>query len=168
MFANIPSVWISKHPLHSPATHTHLDRFCHCKINLHNYSSTRCFKILRGTDTDHSFLKLVCTKFLYFTDLSFGLLLFSRSVMSDSLWPHGLQHTRLPCPSPTPRACSNSCSSSQWCHPTISSSVTHFSSCPQTFQPSRSFLMSQFFASGGQILELQQQSFQWISRVDFL
>ena len=57
MFANIPSVWISKHPLHSPATHTHLDRFCHCKINLHNYSSTRCFKILRGTDTDHSFLR---------------------------------------------------------------------------------------------------------------
>ena len=51
---------------------------------------------------------------------------FSRSVMSDSLWPHGLQHARLPCPSPAPRACSNSCPSSPWCHPTISSSVVPF------------------------------------------
>ena len=54
---------------------------------------------------------------------------FSHSVLSDSLWPHGLQHARLPCPSPTPRACSNSCPSSWWCHPTISSSVVPFSSC---------------------------------------
>ena len=65
MFANIPSVWISKHSLHFPATHTHLDRFCHCKINLHNYSSTRCFKILRGTDTDHSFLRNWFVQSLY-------------------------------------------------------------------------------------------------------
>ena len=70
--------------------------------------------------------------------------------MSDSLWPHGLQHARLPCPSPTPRTCSNSCPSSQWCHPTISSFVVSFSSCLQSFPASRSFLMSQFFASGGQ------------------
>ena len=70
--------------------------------------------------------------------------------MSNSLWPHGLQHARLPCPSPTPEACSNSCSSSQWCHPTISSSVVPFSSCPQSFPASGSFPMSQFFASGGQ------------------
>ena len=54
---------------------------------------------------------------------------FSRSVMSDSLWPHGLHNTRLPCPSPTPRVCSNSCLSCQWCHPTTSSSVVPFSSC---------------------------------------
>ena len=54
-------------------------------------------------------------------------------VMSDSLWPHGLQHTRLPCPSPSPGVCSNSCALSQWCHPTISSSATPFSSCPQFF-----------------------------------
>ena len=54
---------------------------------------------------------------------------FSCSVVSDSLWPHGLQHTRPPCPSPTPRACSNSCPLSRWCHPTISSSVVPFSSC---------------------------------------
>ena len=75
---------------------------------------------------------------------------FSRSVVSDSLWPHGLQYARLPCPLPTPGACSNSCPSSRWCHPTISSSVVPFSSCLQSFPASGSFLMSQFFASGGQ------------------
>ena len=77
---------------------------------------------------------------------------FSCSVVSDSLWPHGLQHTRLPCPSPTPRACSNSCPSSQWCHPTILSSVhlILFSSCPQSFPVSGSFPVSQLFALGGQ------------------
>ena len=63
---------------------------------------------------------------------------------------HGLKHARLSCPSPTPRACSNSCPSSQWWHPTISSSVTHFSSCLQSFPASGSFQMSQFFTSGGQ------------------
>ena len=75
---------------------------------------------------------------------------FSRSVVSDSLGSHGLQHTRLPCPSPTPGACSNSCSSSQWCHPTVSFSVIPFSSCLQSFPGSGSFQMSQSFASGGQ------------------
>ena len=75
---------------------------------------------------------------------------FSRSVMSDSFWPHGLQHARLPCPSPTPGACSNSCPSRQWCHPTISSSVIPFSSCLQSFPASGSFPMSQFFASDSQ------------------
>ena len=75
---------------------------------------------------------------------------FSHSVVSNSLWPDGLQHARLPYPSPTPRAYSNSCPSSQWCHPTISSSVVPFSSCLQSFPASRSFPVSQFFASGGQ------------------
>ena len=75
---------------------------------------------------------------------------FSRSIMSDSLWPHGLQHTRLPCPSPTPRVYPNSCPFSQWCHPTISSSVIPFSSCLQSLTASGSFQMSQFFASGSQ------------------
>ena len=75
---------------------------------------------------------------------------FSCSVMSDSLWPHGLQHARLPCPSPTPRACSNSRPSSWWCHPTISSSVVPFSSHLHSFPASGSFPVSQFFASGGQ------------------
>ena len=74
----------------------------------------------------------------------------SPSVVSDSLRPHGLQHPRLPCPSPTPRACSNSCPLSQWCHPTISSSVFPFSSCLQSFPASGSFPMSQLFKSGGQ------------------
>ena len=72
------------------------------------------------------------------------------SVMSDSLWPHRLKQARLPCPSPTPEACSNSCSMSQWCHPTISSSVTRFSYCLQSFPASGSFARSQFFTSGGQ------------------
>ena len=72
------------------------------------------------------------------------------SVVSDSLRPHGLQHTRPPCPSPTPRVYSDSCPLSLWCHPTISSSVVPFSACPQTFPASGSFQMSQFFASGGQ------------------
>ena len=67
-----------------------------------------------------------------------------------TLRPHGLQHARLSCPSPTPGACSNSCPLSRWCHPTISSSVAPFSSCPQSFSASGSFPMSQFFASGGQ------------------
>ena len=75
---------------------------------------------------------------------------FSHSVVSDSLQPHGLQHARPPCPSPTPGVHSNSCLLSRWCHPTISSSVVPFSSCPQSFPASGSFQMSQFFASGGQ------------------
>ena len=75
---------------------------------------------------------------------------FSCSVMSYSLWSHGLQHARLPCPSPSPGACSNSCPSSRWSRPTISSSVVPFSSCLQSFSASGSFLMSQLFASGGQ------------------
>ena len=75
---------------------------------------------------------------------------FSHSVESNSLWPHGLQHARLPCPSPTPRTYSNSCPLSWWCHPTISSSVVPFSSCPQSFPASGSLQMSQFFTSGGQ------------------
>ena len=75
---------------------------------------------------------------------------FSCRVVSDSLWPDGLQHTRLPCPSSTPRVDSNSCPLSQWCHPTISSSVVTFTSCPQSFLASESFQLSQFFTSGGQ------------------
>ena len=75
---------------------------------------------------------------------------FSHSVMSSSLQTHGLQHDRLPCPSPNPGACSNSCLFSQWCHPTISSSVVPLSSCLQSFPASGSFQMSQFFTSGGQ------------------
>ena len=74
----------------------------------------------------------------------------SVTVMSDSLQPHGLQHARPSCPSPTPRVYSNSCPLSRWCHPTISPSVIPFSFCPQSFPASGSFPMSQFFTSGGQ------------------
>ena len=82
--------------------------------------------------------------------LSYSWVQFSRSVLSESLWPHGLEHTRPLCPSPTSRVYSNSCPLSRWCHPTILSSVIPFSSRLQSFPASGSFLMSQFFASGGQ------------------
>ena len=95
---------------------------------------------------------------------------FSHSVMSGSAtpWP---KHTRLPCSSPIPEAWSNSCPSSWWCHPTISSAVVPFSSCLQSFSPLGSFPMNQFFTSGHQVakvLKLQHQPFQWIFMVDFL
>ena len=82
-------------------------------------------------------------------NIFWGSVHFSHSVMSSSLWPHGLQHARLPCPSPTPGACSNSYPSSWWHHSTISSSVIPFSHL-QSFPASGSFPMSQFFTSGGQ------------------
>ena len=81
------------------------------------------------------------------------LLLFSLSVMFNSLWPYERQHARLLCPSPSPWVCSNSCPLSQWCHPTVSSSVTPFSSCPQFFPASGSFPMSQLFALGDRSTE---------------
>ena len=96
------------------------------------------------------------------------LLLFNHSVVSDSLWPHGLQHTRLPCPSLSPRVCSNSYSSSRWCHPAILSSVVPISSCLQSFPLSGSFPMSQLFTSGGQSIGasasvLPMNTQDWIS-----
>ena len=95
---------------------------------------------------------------------------FSGSVVSDSLWPHGLQHARPSCPSPTPGVYPDSCPLSQWCHPTISSSVVPFSSCPQSFQTSGSFQMSQLFASGGQSIggSASTSVFQWTPRTDLL
>ena len=74
--------------------------------------------------------------------------------MSDSLWPHEWQHARPPCPSPTPGVCPNPCPLSQWCHPTISSSVVPFFSCPRSFQASGSFQMRQLFTSGGQSIRV--------------
>ena len=81
---------------------------------------------------------------------TYMLLLFTHSVVSDSLRLHGLQHARLPCPSLSPGVCSNSCPLSLWCQPTISSSVSPFSFCPQSFPALGSFLVSWLFASGGQ------------------
>ena len=80
----------------------------------------------------------------------FSSVQFSRSVVSDSLWPHESQHARPPCPSPTPGVHANSRPSSRWCHPAISSSVVPFSSCPQSLPASESFPMSQLFTWGGQ------------------
>ena len=82
--------------------------------------------------------------------IKFSSVQLSHSVVSDSLWPHGLQYARPPCPSPTPGVHSNSCPLSRWCHPTISSSVVPFFSCLQSFPASGSFQMSQLFGSGGQ------------------
>ena len=94
--------------------------------------------LVRGTLTSPSQLRL------------FSSVQFSYWVMSSSLRPHEPQHARPPCPSPTPRVHPNSCPSSQWCHPSISSCVVPFSSCLQSFPASGSFPMSQFFTSGGQ------------------
>ena len=82
--------------------------------------------------------------------MSFSSVQLRHTVVSDSLWSHGLQHTRPPCPSPTPGVYSNSSPLSRWCHPTISSSVIPFSSLLQSFPASGSFPVSQFFAPGGQ------------------
>ena len=92
--------------------------------------------------------KYICTHMFFVA--SFSSVQFSRSLISDSLWPHGLLHARVPWPSPTPGLYSNSCPSSQWCHPATSSSVVPFSSRLQSFPASGIFPMSQFFASGGQ------------------
>ena len=94
------------------------------------------------------FLTLVLVTLL--PSIFLTLVQFSRSVVSGSLQPHVVQHTRLPCPSPTPETCSNSHPLSWWCHPTISSSVVPFSSLPQSSPASGSFQMSHFFTSGGQ------------------
>ena len=96
------------------------------------------------------------------------LLLFSRSVVSNSVTPWTAA-PRFPCPSPSPRACSNSCPSHLWCHPIISSSVVDFYSCLQSFPASGSFLMKRPPSHQvARVLELQHQSFQWMFRIDFL
>ena len=102
-------------------------------------------------------------------------MLFSHSGMSDSLRPHGLQQARLPCPSPTPGVCSNSCPLSQWCHPATSSSAVPFSSRLRSFPASGSFLMSWLFTSGGQSIGvsastsvLPMNTKDWSFRMDWL
>ena len=98
---------------------------------------------------------ITCLLFIWFISLSkIPSVQFSRSVVSDSLQPHELQHARPPCPSPTPRVHPESRPLSQWCHPAISSSVIPFSSLLQSFPTSGSFPMSQFFTSGGQNIEV--------------
>ena len=97
----------------------------------------------------------------------FNSVQFSHSIVSDSSQPHGLQHARPPCPSPTPRVYSNSCPLSQWCHPTVSSSVIPFS-CLQSFPASGSFPMSSLHQVANVLeFQLQHQSFQWLFWTDF-
>ena len=101
-------------------------------------SNRRCLTLkIRGLFENNKIVSRICS------------VQFSRSVMSDSLWPYGLQHARPPCPSPTPGVYSNSCPLSRWCHPDISSSFFPFS-CPQSLPASGSFPMSQLFTWGGQ------------------
>ena len=111
------------------------------------------------TDTSilsYNFLFCVCDENISYLSLSnFEGYQFSFSVVSDSLWPHELQHIRLPCPSPTPRACSISCPLSRWCHPTISFSVIPFASCLQSFSASGFFPVSQLFTTSGSAIRGQ-------------
>ena len=123
----------------------------HC-LNHYNLSSVTEYRY-SGLVILHDFFSkswhIIQQRFLCNTLITW-LLFFSHSVMSNSLRPHGLQYARLPCPSLSPRDCSNSCPLSWWCHPTISSSVIPFSSCPQSFPASGSFPMSWLFASASQ------------------
>ena len=107
------------------------------KMTTNRHMSCVCLRHIQGVDR-HIYTLQNCS------------VQFSHSVVSNSLWLHGLQHTRLPCPSPSPGLCSNSCPSSWWCHPTISSSVAPFSLCPQCFPASGSFSVGLLFTSGGQ------------------
>ena len=104
-------------------------------------------------NSNQSMLHILNTELvLYFGSMGVSSVQFNCSVVSDSLWFYEPQHTRLPCPSPTPTVYPNPCLLSWWCHPTILSSVVPFSSCPQSFPASASFPMSQVFASGGQTI----------------
>ena len=122
-------------------------KYCHLKIKLLHYS-LKCFP---RNSKYHSYLTpTVTTWYSPPSSFSQSVSQFSHSVVSDSLRPHESQHAKPPCPSPTPGVHSDSHSSSQWCHPAISSSVVPFSSCPQSLPASKSFPMSQLFAWGGQ------------------
>ena len=126
-----------------------LPKKCKSKVDV----TLECHVIYISLAKDHWYLWSVDrTQFfpVLYKSLISCLVQFSHSVVSNSLWTHGLQHTRPPSPSPTPRVYSNSCPSSRWCQPNISSSVVPFSSCLQYFPASGSFQNSQFFASGGQ------------------
>ena len=127
---------------------------CPCLVAYHREKlSVSLLSIMQAVDFSHTVFILL-SQFRsfpsFFSVFNCEKVLFSCSVISNSLLPHGLQHARLPCPSPSPGACENSCPSSRWCHPTISSSVVPFSSCLQSFPASGSFLVSWLFASGDQ------------------
>ena len=146
------------------------------RIDCWNFQELWVPAILRKKNSIEPWIVPMALNILYVSDrtkkfsspLRGSSLQFSRSVVSDSLWPHRLQHIRLPCPPRSFRVCSNSCPLSRWCHPAISFSVTPFSSCPQSFPALRSFLWVSCSHQVAEVLELQHQSFRWIFRVDFL
>ena len=116
----------------------------------HSSQTTSCRTWISTTSWHCEYLYLISLSFVSFMSFSSSSVQFSRSVVSDSLWPHESQHARPPCPSLSPRVHSDSCPSSPWCHPAISSWVVPFSSCPQSLPASKSFPMSQLFSWGGQ------------------
>ena len=116
-------------------------------ISLKNYNYI--YSVVFSIFSNVYWLSEFLTYFLSLSNFSTSVQ-FNHSVVSDSLWPHGLQHVRPPRPSPAPRVYWNSCPLSQWCHPAVSSSVVPFSSRLQSFPTSVSFQMNQFFTSGGQ------------------
>ena len=130
-----------------------------CQINSCIPGTRGCVDVLKqwnyiwssSCSWSHRLVKLTVIHYYSPRSICLQSVQFSRLVVSDSLRPHRLQHARLPCPSPAPGACSNSCPSNPLCHPTISSSVVPVSSHPQSLPASGSFQMSQLFASGGQI-----------------
>ena len=132
--------------------------FSYTKVWISVHVSSACIHSLQSLTSWFTFSSANFWKYDFFSLLMqwtrplniFSSVQFSRSVMSNSLQPNDLQHTRPACPSPTPGVHRNSCPSSRWCHPLISSSVIPFSSCPQSLPASESFPMSQLFAWGGQ------------------
>ena len=120
----------------------------HClrsKLETLCFHSILCVLLSEDITLHYIFLLIYLSPSVQFSSVQFSL-----SVVFNSLWPHEPQHTKPPCPSPTPRVYPNSCPSSWWCHPTISSSIVPFSSCPQSFPASGSFQMSHLSATGGQ------------------
>ena len=127
----------------------HLSYGWDLNFQIHSFPGLFLLRRFYYTSVIHTFLTFLCQWVPLHHPFQF-----SRSVVSDYLQPHELQHARPPCPSPTPGVHSNSCPSSQWCHPAISSSVIPFSSCPQSLPASESFPMSQLFTWGGQSIRV--------------
>ena len=137
------------------------------KFHYHFYTYLLAFRARRSCliSCTHLFI-LFTVEWVWDSQFSQGSVSqFRHSVMSDSLQSHGLQHTRLPCPSPTPWVYSNSCPLSRRFHPTISSLVVPFSSCPQSFQASESFPMSQLFSWGGQSIGVSATGYNNLSYI---
>ena len=138
---------------HPQIFHLKVLQFLWAYIQVNTYRLSKCMLHKRKSYKNQNVGSIICR--IYFSPMiheavsSVQFIQFSRSVVSDSLRPHELQHARPPCPS-IPGVHPNSCPSSRWCHPAISSSVIPFSSCPQSLPASGSFPMSQFFTWGGQ------------------